>query len=417
MFANFDKIGDEVMADCDKSVITRRIPYTAIYTAIEEYINKHRLIVSMQGRLLKSMAAGMFVYDVFCQDCTKTANALANILSELSGYVEMSTKLARQKLIITIRCVLVATFYALPNVIQGPAIAISEIFTTTNLPGRFCSMLHFSNEIELIEVYHRLYCLHSSADWPDLAARELDMYATITHKRGGRRKQYRGQHSKVQEAGTKTEKKHIGIAEYIATAMHSLAGMAIYIGETAKALLSNKTVTRLQGITWHPIAVAMTTLNGVFGRELSVKKCTIDAPFDVRLRRYTVSIGKHVLIELYNSAKYEPIPVVRFREFMIGNAYVLLRFVLLEMYLIKFLHAVNRLHSVTADALRLKLLSMLLLFRDAPGILTTDYVGTYTPLSVYEKKQQAAVKIKRYVPRLYKLQNGIYRLLKSDSRQ
>ena len=423
MFNNFEKIRTTLMAECDQSVVSRRIPYMAIYTIIEEYIRTNQLIVSTRGRMLKSLAVGMFVYDIFCQNCEKNANELANTLAELDEYVEMSTKLPRQKITITIRCVTVVTLYSLPAISRGPAIGVSAIFSTTTQPGRFCNMLHFSNEIELIEVYHMLYCLHNVADWADLAELEMDMYATISHKIGGKQ---RNRIAKLKRpllstqttghAGTRPGKS-VDIAEYIATAMHTLSPMVIFISETAKALLTNKSVIRLQCITWQSPKIIMANLNAVFGRELGIKKCKIDAPFDVRLCRYTVHIGKHVLADIYNSARYEPVPVVRYQGHAIGNIYVLLRFTLLDMYLVKFLQASDRIHAETATAIRRKLLSMLLLFRDAGGAATDDYVGTYVPLSVYEKKKQAATKVKRYVPRLYKSQNGTYRTFKFDSRR
>lgn len=409
------------MAECDQSVVSRRIPYMAIYTTIEEYIKANHLIVSIRGRMLKSLAVGMFVYDIFCQNCEKNANELANILAEFDKYVELSTKLTRQKLTITIRCVTVVTLYNLPTISRGPAVGVSAIFSTTTQPGRFCDMLHFSNEIELIEVYHMLYGLHTVSDWADLAELEMDMYATISHKIGGKHRKHNakpnptpGRHLSSKHMKSHTSKS-IGIAEYIATAMHTLSPMVIFITETAKALLTNKPVARLQCITWQSPKIIMANLNAVFGRELGVKKCTIDAPFDLRLRRYSIYIGKHVLADIYNSARYEPVPVVRYQGHAIGNIYVLLRFTLLEMYLVKFLHASERIHAETANAIRHKLLSMLLLFRDAGGAATDDYVGTYVPLSVYEKKKQAETKVKRYVPRLYKSQNGTYRTLKFDS--
>ena len=465
MFCEFDKIKDDFMADANRSMVSRRDAYTPIYTAIEEYIHKHNLILSTQNRLRVSAVIGMFTYDIFCHDCVEHATELTNILAELDGYVQLNTILPWRRLVIISRCVPIATVHGLPQIANCNNIA--SAFEIAVVPGRFRSMLQFASSVELIEVYRRLYSLSTNAEWPDLVDIAATMHDASTYAGGSRnrkskhklkpgdgntindRDKQKSKKDKKDKTKSKKDKhkskkdkkdkhrdkqkskknkhdiargpivhkknKHDKHRELTTKVLDLLAHYVIYIGETAKAILTNKSPGRVKGICTVPCKVIVSTLRESIGALIAVKKTQADVPYDPRMFRYILTMGKIPIAELYNCATYDPIPVIRSSTYMLGNTYVLMRFALIDLYTCRYLQCAGRLSEDTYAGIVKKLTSELRCFRDVGGAFTTDYVGTYVALSVYTKKHQT--KIRRYTPRVYKTQNGEYRSAKFDSRQ
>ena len=173
-------------------------------------------------------------------------------------------------------------------------------------------------------------------------------------------------------------------------------------------ILYNKQHTRVQCISATGITKLTKLITQTMGARCSVKQTNVTIPYDTRVQRLVVVCDKSIVGEVYNCAKYEPIPVVRHNGHIVGTQYVLLRFSFIELFLLRLLVAIGALPKHAADNIRATTLRNILKFREFGGNFTTDYVGVYADFQLHCRKVQQNSHISRYEPAIYKHIHGAY---------
>lgn len=396
MFANFSKIRSHIIADCERYVILRRALKDNIYTATEKYIAENHIIASSQQQLTADPVIRPYIYDLFTQNCVQHAMRLANILAEFTPYIQVTTVLPYKLIRISVDCVTIATFHGLPNIEKTTA---AEAFSLVPIKLRYVDAMTFSPEIELIEIYHRLYSITTAADWAILSAIEPAMLDNISFIDGGFMQKKHKPHGR-----NKTHDNH----HIIEKLFKVLVPFSIFIGASAMHILYNKQHTRVQCISTTGITKLTKLITQTMGARCSVKQTNVTIPYDTRVQRLIIVCDRSIVGEVYNCAKYEPIPVVRHNGHIVGTQYVLLRFSFIELFLLQLLVAIGALPKHAADNIRATTLRNILKFREFGGNFTTDYVGVYADFQLHCRKVRQNSHISRYEPAIYKHIHGAY---------
>ena len=182
----------------------------------------------------------------------------------------------------------------------------------------------------------------------------------------------------------------------------------------------------------------------VFLSTITPYKCTyreekLHITNDERLRKYTFYISgicsisgqkmEKPFMDVYNSGKYELIPYRLSSEFnitntpnypdsvKIGNLYVLMRFLLLDIWILR---VIKNLGFLTPSILESKINKILNLINDIRNAnkfnkFTTkvfqidNYMGVYQSMMLYQKNKISDAKFGSYAPFYHKQTNGSYR--------
>ena len=396
MFANFTKIRPNIIADCETYVLRRRARIANIYQAVEAYIAANNIIVSTQMQLTTDSIVRPYIYDLFTTKCIHHAMGMANIIAEHTPYVQVATILPHRLIRITADCVLIATFRNLPGMDKSPD---ADAFALVPVKLQYVDAQAFAPEIELIEIYHRLYTIQGVADWPVLSGISAAMLDTISFIDGGfikkKHKGNRGPHESHQ-------------ADSITKLFAVLEPFSIFIGTSAMHILYNKHHTRVQCIATIGLTKIIKLITQTMGARYTLKNSAMSIPYDNRLQRLVIVHDKSIVGEVYNCAKYEQIPVVRHNGKIVGTQYVLLRFAFIELFLLRLLVSIGALPKQSADHLRANTLRNIFKFRDAGGNFTTDYVGIYADFQLHCRKVRQQSHISRYEPAIYNHINGHY---------
>jgi hypothetical protein len=401
MLSNFDTVRPKMVADCEYYVIKRRSNNAALYQIVEEYIAANNLIVSTQYRRTTEPILQPFVYDLYTDNCKHHAITLANKISVHFKYTQVSVTLPTKLIRISVDCVTVVSFYNLMAI----SAEYKHIYGLVPIKLSHIDAFAFPAEIELIEIYRRMYNLSNVADWPALCRVEASLYDDISFISGGFLKQKK---QKKQKYNPKNKQKDTSNRDIIAKLTGILAPSSIFIGFSAMHMLHGKNHSRIQCITTTGLTKLARTIKEIVGRKYTLKKSDASAPYDYRLERLLVLYKKQILAEIYNSAKYEPIPVIRHAGYIIGAKYVLLRFAMLELYLFRVLCSIGALSEPSANALRGNILAQILKFAECGGAFTTDYIGTHKDFQLYCRKTQQEMHVRRYEPRIHLHQHGAY---------
>ena len=136
----------------------------------------------------------------------------------------------------------------------------------------------------------------------------------------------------------------------------------VVVGEAAAQLWASNFKTDPFETTKHLTVVANANLDdeGLLVAEiaskygLTVEWATKDpyVPVDIRLRRLTVytmagRIRVDTLLDVYNSATYDLIPYKPYGDYKIGSLFTVMRFLLVEKWLIGFLHMIGAIRTTT----------------------------------------------------------------------
>lgn len=391
MFANFTTVRDSVIADCEKYVILRRAHKADIYKTTEHYIAANNIIVSMQLRYIAYEILRPYIYDLYTHECIRHAHKLANELAQYSNYVQVSTTIPHKLITVSVDCVIIATFRNLPHVDVDNSVAFSLV--SCKFP--YADVLAFSAEVELTEIYHRMYSITSVDDWPKLIAVEKTLCGDIPQADGGAMKRRKAKHDNYNQA----------IIDQLYTV---LAPFTIFIGTSAMHILHNKPHTRVQCIATVGITKILNIVKKTMGAKCILKNSTVTIPYDCRIKRLLILAGKHIIGEVYNCAKYELTPVIHHNGKIVGTRFVLLRFAYIELFLLRLLTAIGALPEHSAEQLRANVLRQIVRFRECGGDFSTEYIGRHIDFRIYCRKIQQANRIHRYEPAVYKHQHGKY---------
>lgn len=370
-----------------KTIKKDRNKYESIYEAIENYCSSEdlteKLIISYIPELLNiDEPLGQTTYHIYCENPYRHAIALANEIhqadKEYGKYTKMQTKVTHQEFVIHCDFRTIVYIYGLEkykNVHLDNLIVPIE-----KKSSRGYKLNYMSPEIEIINLYRKLYSPAHFDEWEDLLVYEDKLYEQIDKRitsgiLGGNDCKLRRQNelealklSFVMDF-LPNEDNYVLIGSWALT----LAETGIKGGEFTERLKKNNLLDKVQIISQYSIE------NDIYKLKNFLKTCTkfdiiyreqeLRIPIDFRIKRYTVyiqfptreGISEKPIIDIFNSASFELIPYTMSQRFIerktirypknvkLGNMYVLMRFLMIDLWTIRFIYRLGILNKKILD--------------------------------------------------------------------
>ena len=324
---------DRLREPAIEKALEDRHRFDIIYVIIEKYIKKKNLIIG--GEISIKKAIGLprdkddFSYIVYSEHPVRDGFEISNKIAEHTNAVYMRTDLYGKELSVKVQDRPLVQIVGLPKNMR-------QIISPIDVDG----LLYVPPDYHLLQMYRLLY-LPIPDDWEETMKYEKQLqewlqkeYKTNSNKFiGGRSlpfdrvelKKQLFKHLKTQEvvfvgpdAAETLVKKELDIS----------SNSALYI--VAKSDYSKEIKLWIQQATKLPVIV---------------KKSGVQLLTDFRLERYTISIvhdsNTIPVLYMYNSLDYDLVPYVKLDDdsIKIGNIFVVLRFVLIDIWIIKVIRS------------------------------------------------------------------------------
>jgi hypothetical protein len=248
-----------------------------------------------------------YQYKIYAPHAFKHAKALTKKLyevkNELSKYISLVTKLQGREFSITINKREVAY---ITNIGIYKDVELASLITPIIKKGFYYNVKIVQFELLMIDLYRKLCNPENYKDWEDLIESEKYLYNEYKSTIGGEEK-YKTQYDSIIENFI-ADKVQIGIK-------------ALGYGD------------RFQIISKNPIDDDFKVLERMIKKVFKNANCNyasnkIFILGDPRLVKNTIYIDGTPIIDIYNSAQYEPVPHINF----IGTKFLILRFLLIEIW-------------------------------------------------------------------------------------
>ncbi len=418
---------DDIMACARKSMPARFTQFQPVYDAINAYVLANRLLISDEP------TDTLRIYKIYATYAFAHANALANALAEIIPYVRLNTVIRNQEFNISVDSFTMVHMYNIdPNVgaIIAPCLPDGVIATVPP-------------EVQLVDVYHRLYQPNHHKTWP--AIRD---YEATTWRLFG---QTRAKIAACADSVGGSEPARSDGSDGGGPLKVTPDIVADWLSDIKECVIVGNFALTCMGDTGCPvrmsggIQVIATNVAQVIeairrkisaiapGVPVDVKKYDLNLPGDHRLKKHVVSVriggagggasadgasgGAAVtyVANVFNSAGYELVPYVTLAGHRIGALTVLLRFLFVDLWFIRMLHHFN----VMADAEYKKNMVALFAAMDHMHGLWAyalganappDYIGQYVDEAISKKAAATSgAIIFPYYPAQHKAEHGRYR--------
>jgi len=334
---------DSLSNDVSSRIVINRGQYLPATQEVLRYCSSKSLIVSDVPLLAGDADLTNVQIRIYCDDPVRHARAITDKLYALSKWVKMSTSVPNEEMTIyynTIPLVFVHIIKKHRN------ISLKNLIAPVDIGG----VSYMSPEIELIDLYRTLYSLDMEDKW----AKSVQYEKKLSDMMSAREKD-----------NTLGGKK--------CNTCHS--AHAVKIDQMRQSIIDDKCLDQCVIIGYWAVAIAnkqplpKDKLQVIVDNVDNAIKCIIDAlgnytqfnvttteqklhtPKDFRTRRTTVYIQypsiksgkpmKKPFMDIFNSASFELIPFTRVNGHMIGNSYVLLRFFMIDLWVVRLIHKLN----------------------------------------------------------------------------
>lgn len=406
---------------------TDRLRYKAVFDIIRIYCTKNNtIILSDKTRTINESKIEEMI-ELYTPKPRKETTVITNLLHKQKGiFVQMKSVIPSREYVI---------YYDMRELISIKYIDkynkndLSSLYNAVNISN----ILYFPSNVELIDVYHKLYSPEYYADLDIMHAYENKLYNNFKHTGG------------VDICNPcdikKTEDMHT-----IKSIVLSLIESKQYtlIGKLAHALILNKKnpiVDNIQLISAYDITHDYANICGAISEytkyNIFYKKKKLYIPKDTRICKYTfyikvpsfssnsICIDKPFL-DIYNCGSYELIPysIYKFNKLnlKIASPYVQMRFLCVDLWInnltvkrgsVMMLDSTDRISYIynTLAAIRPLTTDIRSL---APTIHQTyDYIGIYYNEKIEHRItiSDRNIKKKSYYPEIYFSKNKLYKII------
>lgn len=354
--------------------------YEPFFKTAEKFCASNDVLIG--GKTAGDLAAGRplnkdsFFWELFCESTYVTARKLANMLACTDSIhvpartTELQTNIKHLEFTIFINARMLFKIYSIR---QYRGVKMAEIMTlrTTGYFGN--SIKCISNELLLIDIYRQLYSPSRLADWKLALDTEPKLFV-LPSRSGG-----------AEDAET--------ICTIKNRFLQNIPSDAVIIGDYAIALMTKSVQmpNKIQIIS-EITADNLITILGGNGNLKSEKHC-LNVPSDFQIKKYTIYAtdgASHTpIIEVFNSSKFEMIPWRLIQSRKVGNPWVLLRFIFIDIWIIRVVMKITgkdmnkRMLLLYANASSLRNSA----FSDLPATFQlTNYTGKYINEQTAKKK-------------------------------
>jgi hypothetical protein len=396
---------ESAIAAFNKTALDERMRYKPIYQAIEDYIalyttpnkvQKKETLIIMGGTqsvdllLGKELGRDDFIYNLFSEDAFQHCNRLTNVIAQTINAiftdnkdplsrpywtVAMKTFSAHKKFDIVIDQRTLVRWIVLKT--MSDESNIMKLIEPLNVKSYFQkkTVLIMPPKFHLIETYRTLYSPDAVESWNQALIDERRLFGYLKRimdlQKAGK--------SIVVGADDQIDlNKRKMIAATLLEEFVKNNSKVILLGDHAINILTEIPVdtTILHIMIDHDIS-----LDDIKPTIIDICKRTIDiAPTystrdvqilsDFRLRRTSVKIDGKEIIYIYNATSYDLIPICRVYDkkknsIQIGNPFVLIRFMLIELWVISWISSIGKIEDSFAKSRTNSMISKILKLRSS----------------------------------------------------
>ena len=439
---------DKFEKEFSNHVIKERQRYDAIYKLIEEYIlqnNTHNSKLKYDNRIILGGSSSVhmllnvekthndYTYTLFSESAFPHANAIANMIAAYVGkYMKQDPEI-----FVSLKTVIQNTKYTIfvdgrhmihINNLQKMSSNIDTfdlIKPVEKISGNNKFYLlppHFY----LVDFYRTLYLPNYAGNWQDILQKEGVLYDSI---KGDLKATIGSKDKKIDRRSILL--KHIFenfLLNNNKIAVIDEAAMALYETHETHNTIDNvsKFVILCESSIKEFIEIVKKSVRAFMGRDIlmNYKSQNINILNDRRLKRYIVKLEDREILQIYNSAHYDLIPVntISYKSgtINIANPFVIMRFLLVEIYVINVILTLKKIDEKFAEHKLQTIMKNVIKLR--AGIKKSDifqnssdmYIGkfiddiTYEQLKIKKMKQDKKISFD-YYPQKYMIDNSKYR--------
>jgi hypothetical protein len=393
MFSQFEEKNlDDILDKAKRSPHLKLTMYNPIYKKINNFTTSHGLVISSEANESTS------TFKIYGSYIFQHANALANELIEFTAYIRLNTNVRNKEFTIVVDGVNMIRMYNIePNFMK-----IMKPLESKSM------LLLLSPEVELVDVYHRLYSPNKASSWKTLRIHEEKLWRLFSSTR----------ESIIKRPVIK------GGVEHVDVVMDWLKDQSGYVlvGDVATTLVYNKARRHSNAVQFiaanpkHMINSLKKHIAQFVGAIVHVKKYDMNLSDDYRIRKFVVSMvidkKTYYVANVFNSAFYELIPFVSVGDYKIGISQVLLRFLFADLWFMRILRFFQIIDADQYKKNMMSIFSNIDIIHAKWKATTVDtfpmYIGTYIDENSSKKKGET---IYPYYPAKYKLEHGSFRTI------
>lgn len=408
---NANKYLDTIKELIDAETHTLISQYEKVHKIIFQYCIANNIIISDPEILVDNNVSRRRIgYYLYATNPFKHAINLSNELVKISKFVEMKTQITHKEFVICVNLLTFVNFYEIPYVKERKE---KSSFIKTSTCIIYNMKLQFMPpDVELINIYRKLYTASCVSEWKSTLKLEKNIFDL--HKK--RIDYFEMKPYRIFEP--------IKITDIKKEIFKTWCTDKIIIGYWAYYLyvINSKDIPeykfnymeRLQLISQNSIEndfLSLTTLiKNQFACQISYKKQNINIPKDFRIEKYCITVIDndkiYTILELYNSSTFEIIPYIQLDNYMVGNPFVLLRFFLIDYWIIKYITAIGKLPSKICYLLLDKIMKHINVLRSdsmVQYLFGKKYTGLYVDEIIADKLRRLdTVRHMIYLPHVKK---------------
>lgn len=320
---DFNLVVKENAADVIKA---DRMRFVEVYRTTEEYCKTNEVIISDVNRVILGKESGAEFsdkYNLYCKFPYKHAVNLANIIhSNVGEWVKMRTIVGRREFVIDYDGRPLINIF---NIDIQPNAKMNDLV----MPIRIGDLNYMSPELEIIDVYHKLYSPDESENWESLAATERQLYDLLLHRvKNGI---FGGAESKAEPKRDITDLqylKYLVLNEFCAEFIKDyvvVGHWALHAVEASRdeEFAMKSSIEKLQVITSIDIGKAVEDVINFLSTYTNAKVVSriqnLHIPKDFRISRHTIYIGvpskngeikEKAFMDIFNCGNFELIPYI-----------------------------------------------------------------------------------------------------------
>lgn len=403
---------DRIQKPALEKVLEDRHRFDKVYKLVEEYAKKKSVIIgqniSIKILVKEPLDPDDFQYILYSENALHDSFALSNSLVQVTDAISMQTNIRGQEFTIQIQGrSLVQIINLKPNMRQ------------IIVPAKIGENLYIPADYHLLDIYRRLY-LPITDTWEDAFKYEKRLYNILKREFGENPHKFIG--GKKRDPDIDIDKLRSELKNQIIKYFSGRKDLVL-IGTTAYEILTegvvssslqvqqiidkNMTVDIIADSTLAPEMVEWIKHRTKLATTL--KTSSVMLLSDFRLSRTTIYIhyqsSKIPVLFIYHSSEYDMVPFNRpnagiFKGGQLGNPFVLLRFILVDIWLVKVIRAFGGIDADFAYNKISDLYQFLFAIRDYLKILP-EYVQDANEHHLWSVFQPADRNGSRYIGKYY----------------
>lgn len=382
------KFVDDTLEKAIPTIKKSRTKYEAANNTVINFCKNNNVFLS-SPHTLAGMDTSNDIFELYCENPYKSALALTNEIYKKCGpYTVLKTFVKNEQLEIQFNTFTLVNVHRLNNI--KARVKLTDLIMPVNIK----SINYISPELELIDIYRSLYNPNKHDDWTDL----LEVEEKLLHQVFDRVKILGGKCDpcKLKRNASINALKRVVVENFIEGSDY------ILLGDYALKILTNSTQSqeKIQIISSNDIQDDIKKLIEFLEKYteygITYRLQKIDIPKDFRTKKFTIyvefpKLGKTVqkaFMDIYNSAQFELIPYVDKNKYKIANPFVLLRFFIIDIWIIR---VIRKMDLISQDFLMKKIVVLIKYIKQIKDmdwksmVFGDKYVGVFQDYFISKK--------------------------------